>query len=84
MAKYLISYDLMAPGKDYQPLIAALEKMGAKKVLLSEWAISINQTAEQLRDTIRAYMDANDRIVVDELSPTNWATWNALIDLNKI
>lgn len=82
--KYIISYDLIAPGKNYQPLYDALQAAGAKRVLLSQWAVKINQTAEQLRDAIRAYMDANDRLLVDELSDSNWASWNALIDLNKI
>ena len=84
MAKYIVSYDLIAPGKNYQLLYDALEKAGAKKVLLSQWVLNSNQTAMQLRDAIHAYMDANDRILVDELSASNWAGWGLLFDPNSL
>ncbi len=85
MAVYLISYDLMSPGHNYGPLIEALKKQGAKKVILSAWAISTTSTAVtavQIRDWVQSYVDSNDRIVVTELQ--NWATWNAMFDLNQI
>jgi hypothetical protein len=82
MAVYLISYDLMSPGHNYGPLIDALKKQGAKKVILSAWAISTTSTAVQIRDWVESFLGPNDRIVVTELH--NWATWNAMFDLNQI
>ena len=37
--RYLISYDLMKPGKNYDALWAALKEIGAKRVLESEWLV---------------------------------------------
>jgi hypothetical protein len=82
MAVYLISYDLMSPGHNYGPLIDALKKQGAKKVILSAWAISTTSTAVQIRDWVESFLGPNDRIVVTELH--NWATWNSMFDLNQI
>jgi hypothetical protein len=38
-APYLISYDLVAPGKEYPPLLDTLKRLGAVKVLYSEWLV---------------------------------------------
>ena len=40
MALYLISYDLLKPGKNYDPLLDALTQQGAKRVLLSQWILN--------------------------------------------
>jgi hypothetical protein len=82
VAVYLISYDLMSPGHNYGTLIEALKKQGARKVILSAWALSTISTAAQIRDWVQSYVDSNDRIVVTELN--NWATWNSMFDLNQI
>jgi hypothetical protein len=72
----------MSPGHNYGPLIDALKKQGAKKVILSAWAISTTSTAVQIRDWVESFLGPNDRIVVTELH--NWATWNSMFDLNQI
>lgn len=41
---YLISYDLMKPGKDYKDLWAALYAIGAKRILESEWLVRHTNT----------------------------------------
>jgi hypothetical protein len=77
MAVFKISYDLRRPGKDYSRLYAALRKLGATRVLLSEWATKIDRvTATEVRDALLPFIDTNDRLVVVAIS--DWATWNGI------
>lgn len=80
---YMVSYDLRKPGQDYKSLIDELERLGGKKVLKSEWALRQNNTsASDLRDHLRQFIDSNDRLLVVAVS--DWAAWNAMIDINDI
>ena len=66
---YLISYDLMAPGKDYKDLWAALRAIGAVRVLESEWLTRrVNTSPINLANHLLQFMDANDRIFVTEVA----------------
>lgn len=70
---YLISYDLMAPGKDYKPLWAALAAIQAVRILDSQWLTRrTNTTPLGLADYCLRHMDRNDRIFVTEV-PDNFA-----------
>jgi hypothetical protein len=84
MNTYLVTYDLVKPGKDYSRLISFLEQIGSKRALLSVWAVKSLKTAKELRDILRAYADASDRLLVAEMNPTSWASWNLMTDLNKV
>lgn len=67
---YLISYDLIKPGKDYAALIDELKKLGAKRILLSQWVVRRgNTTAEALRDYFRSFIDSNDRTHLHVIPP---------------
>jgi len=70
---YLISYDLQNPGKDYSMLTQALGKMGARRVLLSEWLLVSNEAPDNRVNTVARYMDANDRLLVTEI--TRKSSW---------
>lgn len=83
MTLFLISYDLMKPGKNYDALTEALRQKGAKRVLLSQWALKSTSTSVQVLEWARQYMDTNDRILVCEVN-ANWASWSVLINLNTI
>jgi hypothetical protein len=82
MKLFFISYDLRIPGQDYPKLIDKLTSMGAERVLLSMWALRGNYTASGLRDTLKDYLDSNDRLLVVENA--NWASWRAMIDINSV
>ena len=82
MNLFFISYDLDSPGQDYAKIIDKLKSMGAKRVLYSMWAIKGNYTAIGLRDTLKEYLDKNDRLVVDQSA--TWAAWNAMVDINTL
>jgi hypothetical protein len=76
--KYLISYDLLRPGKDYEPLWAALKKIGAARELESEWVVTLlNTTPLKVAEYVAQYMDANDRLLVTEM-PANYAYMNLI------
>ena len=84
MALYVISYDLIGKSYDqYETLIAELERLGAHRVLLSQWALRNNSTSEQIRDHLYPFMHPNDRVLVTEITG-NWASRNTLINLNSV
>lgn len=76
---YLISYDLVKPEKDYPDLIAALQRLKATKVLLSEWLVTSTATAPSLAELVHkeGKLDANDRLLVVEC--TQSAAWYRLL-----
>lgn len=45
MALYIVSYDLNKPEQDYPKLISELKRLGAIKILYSEWLLKIDETA---------------------------------------
>lgn len=82
MNLFIVTYDLIKPGKDYQKLIDKLTAMNAKRVLLSVWALKSASTAGALRDTLKDYIDSNDRLLV--VQSADWASWRAMVDINTV
>ena len=83
--RYIISYDLVAPGRDYQTLWNELARMGAQRVLQSQWAVRrVETSAAGLRDHFRQFIDSNDRLLVTCLDSSDWASLNAITDPNNI
>ena len=81
---YLISYDLIGKSFDqYEDLIKELERLGARRVLLSEWVWRSENTSVEIRDHVRLFMHPNDRLLVSEIT-TNWASINVLYDINNM
>jgi hypothetical protein len=77
MSAFWVSYDLDKPGQDYKDLIDALQKLGAKRIMFSDWLVNSNYTSEQLRNHLAQFMDGNDRILVAGL--TGVAAWRNLM-----
>jgi hypothetical protein len=82
MNRYLVSYDLLTPGKRYHELVDALTRLGATRVLLSEWVVRSNSDSKGLRDYLRKFVDTNDRLLVNKLDETDWASINLMAQLN--
>lgn len=83
--RYVVSYDLNSPGHDYDSLISALERSGAKRVLQSQWCGRWNNsTARKLCDYFWQFMDSNDCLLVNALDGANWAGMNLLSDPNNM
>jgi len=83
MMKYLITYDLVGTSETSADYVQLIEKIRAYpnwgKLQKSVWLISTNQSAVEVRDFLWSSMDANDRIMVLELTGT--AAWeNALCE----
>lgn len=75
MAAYLVSYDLIRPGQEYDRLKERIRGLGAyTQVLFSAWVVSTNlMNARQIIDHLSG--DANDSFFVVEIqgewSPKN-------------
>ncbi|MEA3049945.1 MAG: hypothetical protein QOG84_1781 [Sphingomonadales bacterium] len=76
MPVYAISYDLRNPGRNYEPLWGRLRDWKAQRVLESLWVIDTTSTAVTIRDDLKLYIDANDRVFVARLSGET--AWNSL------
>ena len=71
---FFIDYDLRKE-RDYQTLYDELNRLKAIQVLESCWCLRIEgSSAEEIRDHIMKFIDANDGIMVSEIS--NWASYN--------
>lgn len=85
MPVFSISYDLIKR-KDYPELWAELRRIGAQRYLLSQWAVrrADSVTAEAMRNHLRPFIDDDDRLFVTQIDTADWASYNALIDLNQL
>ncbi len=65
MTCYIVSYDLIAPGRNYEALYTALKSYSKwARINESLWAVVTTSTAPQIRDHLQQHMDANDRLFV--------------------
>ena len=77
MNTILVSYDLRAPGKDYTRLWSHLESYpGYVKPLESFWLLRTPSSAEQVRDSVMQHVDANDKLVVLNVTGDDAAWYN--------
>ena len=79
MALYLISYDIAEQDAfEYKPLWDQLEKLGAAKILYSEWIITreVGQ-ASAIYHEIAPLTQKKDRLLVQEV--TKDAQWDKLL-----
>lgn len=85
MPVFSISYDLVKR-KNYDTLWAELERIGAQRFLLSQWAVRRDEgvTAKALSDHLRQFIDDDDRLFVTPINGVGWAGWNLLILLNDV
>ncbi|WP_127575271.1 CRISPR-associated protein Cas2 [Paenibacillus barengoltzii] len=76
---YLISYDLIAPGRNYDKLFEAIKAYPKwAKLLESVWVIKSSRSAAEVRDNLQNYIDKNDKLIVMNLSRE--AAWYNLPD----
>lgn len=84
MPLFQISYDLThhATMNQYEELIGELRRLGAKKAQLSEWFWNGDSTPLVLRDHLKQFIHKDDRLLV--VTVDNWASYNALFDINTL
>jgi len=75
MAKQLITYDLVQPGRDYTELFEAIKSLGGTPwhCLESVWIVVTDLTSKQVRDQLEPHIDGNDKLAVFSLAG-GWAT----------
>lgn len=70
-----VSYDLIAPEKNYDAVIEAVKSLGGwAKIHKSFWYVDSKYTASQAVDIIKRAADANDKIYVVDATNNN-ASW---------
>ncbi|MFX5825452.1 hypothetical protein ABTE10_00945 [Acinetobacter baumannii] len=78
MTIYSVTYDLIK-SKDYSKMIEGIKEVSNDtwaRPTLSQWIISSNKTAGQIRDFLKDYMDSDDVLFVIEVKTDNWGSWN--------
>ncbi len=81
MSIHLISYDLVAPGRDYSSLIKKIKTAdGWCHVLESTWLVKTDKTASQIYSLLTPLMDSNDKLFVARIDQTNkdWYVTNTV------
>lgn len=63
---YLVSCELNDPG-DYRSFRERLRTLGATEVMSSQWAVRSPHTALELKDMLRGFLAAADRITIAEV-----------------
>ena len=71
----IVSYDLNAPGQNYEKVIAEIKEQGTwAKVHYSLFYLKSEKTAQQVAEAVWKKMDANDRLFVVDAT-NNVASW---------
>lgn len=73
MTVFVITYDLSAPGRNYDAIIARIKQYPWVNLSESSWAVRTDSTSSQIRDYLGSVLDANDKLFVGTLrSPASW------------
>lgn len=80
MRTHLISYDLVAPGRNYETLYDFLKSFGTRaKPLESLYLVRTSLSAKEVRDKIKSYIDTNDKVLVIDVTG-DASAWKGLPD----
>ena len=73
MARYIVTYDLVGPTKNYSGLIERIKSYGTwAQISESSWAVVTNQSATQVVDYLKQPLDSNDKLLVGPLGKCAW------------
>ncbi|MES2002823.1 MAG: hypothetical protein V4444_11015 [Pseudomonadota bacterium] len=68
MSTYIVTYDLMKQGQNYECLIKKLDAYTTHwHAQGSVWIIETSNSASQIRDDLSSCLDANDKLIVARL-----------------
>ena len=88
--RYVISYDIIDPQEgEYGRIIGALEGLGAKRILFSQWVLNNdneNPTAETLRDYFLDFLpQGRRRLLVTPMMGSETSSWyNLMTNLDTL
>ena len=80
MTTYVLTYDLIKR-KNYQTLWDELARLGAHRALESFWLINLNNTAKEVVEHFKRFIDGDDRLWVSELTKA-YSFTNAMAGTN--
>lgn len=73
-----ISYDLYAPGQDYEMVIERIKSLGSwAKIHKSFWYVNSALSADEAVKHIETVLDVNDKVYVVDTT-NDIAAWNSL------
>lgn len=73
MPRYIITYDLHAPGQNYEALKERIKSYPRwAKLMRSTWSVVTPETVEQIRDHLKPALDGNDKLLVGVLGRSAW------------
>ncbi|WP_333678626.1 hypothetical protein [Dyella sp.] len=76
MKLMLIDYDLKAPGRNYNALQEAIKASpGWWHYMESNWVVATNETVRDLQSKLNALIDANDRLLIVDISNCEVGGW---------
>lgn len=82
MSNFIVTYDLLAPDKDYEELISAIKDYGTySKVTESCWIIKSSKSSSQILEHLKNHIDFNDRLFVAQL--TRDVSWHKIMSSEK-
>jgi hypothetical protein len=77
MPAYIVTYDLIAPRKDYNSLYAAIKTYGTHwHMLESNWIVVTDDSASEIWHNLSQHLDDNDKLFIARM--TNDAAWSGL------
>ena len=83
MDSHLITYDLNKQGQDYKTLHEKIKSIGTWwHCLESVWIVKSNNSASEIRDFLKTYIDSNDELLVIRVTK-GWATQGLSDKCNK-
>jgi hypothetical protein len=70
MTAYHLVYDLRneSGSQDYEPLWAELRRLKAHRTQYSMWLVNASNSAKELHDHFKKFLDKDDRIWVSEIT----------------
>ena len=72
MARYIVTYDLSQPGRDYDDLYERIQSYDSVRITESSWGIATDQSAKEVRDHLALALDDNDKLLVGTLGTSAW------------
>ena len=73
MTRYIITYDLRAPGRNYDALYKRIKSFGTwARITESSWAIVSDKKETAVRDYLLKALDSNDWLLVGPLGSSAW------------
>ena len=71
---YIVSYDLLEPGQNYDNLIEKIKESGSwAKLGGSAYLVDSTKSAVELRDEYKTFLNSNDKLYVGRIeAPAAW------------